>query len=74
MLKFTDDSQAGIFGLDETLAELCSDGREANDETAEDIIKRLEACKNYIPSSEKARKEYAYTLLKEYRKYLKTKS
>lgn len=74
MLKFTDDSQTGIFGLDETLAELYSEGREANDDTAEEIIQRLEARKNYIPSSEKTRKEYAYTLLKEYRKYLKDKT
>ncbi|HVN97027.1 MAG TPA: hypothetical protein VMT62_11400 [Syntrophorhabdaceae bacterium] len=65
-----DDSQAGIFGLDETFAELYSEGRQAN-AAAEKIVTRLEAYKNYIPSSEKARKEYTYALLKEYRQYLK---
>jgi hypothetical protein len=42
-----------------------------NEETAEEIINRLEAKKNYIPSSDRARKEYSYVLLKEYRKYVK---
>jgi hypothetical protein len=71
MLKFIDDTQIGVFGLDETLADLYSEGRPANEETAEEIIKRLEAQKNYIPSSDRARKEYRYVLLKEYRKYVK---
>jgi hypothetical protein len=34
----------------------------------------LETMKNYIPSSDSARKEYAYVLLKEYRKYVKTRA
>jgi hypothetical protein len=71
MLKFLDDTEAGVFGLDEILAELYSEGRQANDDTAEEIIKRLEAYKNYIPLSDRARKEYAHVLLKEYRRYLK---
>jgi len=29
---------------------------------------------NYIPSSERARREYSYLLLKEYRKYIKDKA
>jgi len=70
-LKFFDDTQIGVFGLDETLAELFSEGRPANDETAEEIIRRLEAHKNYIPTSDRAHKEYAYMLLKEYRTYIK---
>jgi hypothetical protein len=53
------------------MANLHADGRQANDETVEEIIIRLEANKNYIPSSDRARKEYAYVLLKEYRKYVK---
>jgi hypothetical protein len=57
--------------LDEVLAELYSEGRPANDETAEEIITRLEAGKNYIPSSDKARREYAWVLLREYRLYVK---
>jgi hypothetical protein len=53
------------------MAELCTEGRKATDETAEEIIKKLEARNNYIPSSERFRKEYTYALLKEYREYIK---
>ena len=71
MLKFLDDTQSGVFGLDEILAELYAEGRKANDETAQEIIARLEAMKNYIPSSDRARREYRYVLLKEYRTHVK---
>jgi hypothetical protein len=60
--------------LDEILAELYSEGWQATEETAGEIIDRLEAKKNYIPSSDRTRKEYAYVLLKEYRKYLKSRT
>ena len=70
MLSFTDDIEVGVIGLDEILADLYAEGRQANEETAEEIIIRLEAEKNYIPSSERARREYAYVLLKEYRTYV----
>jgi hypothetical protein len=70
-LKFIDDTEIGVFGLDETLAELYAEGRQANDETAEEIIHRLEAHKNYIPTSERAHREYVYLFLKEYRRYIK---
>jgi hypothetical protein len=63
--------QIRVNGLDEILADVYSEGRRVNDETAEEIINRLEANKNYIPSSDRARKEYSYVLLKEYRKYVK---
>lgn len=53
------------------MTELYAEGRKATDETVQEIIKRLEARRNFIPSSEPARKEYAYVLLKEYRTYLK---
>jgi hypothetical protein len=66
-----DDAQARVKGLDEILADLYAEGRKANDETAEEIITRLEDINNYIPSSESARGEYRYVLLKEYRTYLK---
>jgi len=56
------------------MAELYSEGRKADNETAEEIIKRLEAKNNYIPSSERVRKEYSYILLKEYRKYVKERA
>ena len=74
MLTFPDDKQVGVIGLDDIMAEFYSEGRKATDETAEEIIKRLEAKKNYIPWSERARKEYSYVLLKEYRKYVKDRS
>ena len=61
----------GLIGLDEIMAELYSEGRKATDETAEAIIKKLEARNNYIPSSERFRKEYTYALLKDYREYIK---
>jgi hypothetical protein len=56
------------------MAELYAEGRKATDETADEIIKRLEAKDNYIPWSERVRKEYSYVLLKEYRKYVKDRS
>jgi len=71
MLKFPDDTQIRVNGLNEILADLYSEGKQANQETAEEIINRLEAQKNFIPSSDRTRKEYAYVLLKEYRKYVK---
>ncbi len=71
MLKFPDDTQISLFGLDETLAELHAQGRKANDEAAELIIAKLEAMNNYIPSSERARRDYRYLLLREYKEYLK---
>lgn len=69
MLRFPDDTQIRVIGLDEILADLYSEDRHANKETAEEIIKRLEAQQNYIPSSDLARKEFAYVLLKEYKEY-----
>jgi len=71
VLEFTDDTQVRLNGLDEILAEVFFEGRKANEDTVEEIIKRLEDKKNYIPSSSKARKDYSYALLKEYRKYIK---
>jgi hypothetical protein len=74
MLTFPDDTQVGVIGLDEILADLYSEGRQANEETAKEIIDRLEAAKNFIPSSDRTRKEYAYVLLKEYRGYVKSRT
>jgi CBS domain containing-hemolysin-like protein len=74
MLTFPDDTQVGVIGLDDIMAELYGEGRKATDETAEEIIKRMEARKNYIPSSGRVRKEYSYVLLKEYRTYIKDRS
>jgi hypothetical protein len=60
--------------LDEILCELYSEGRKAIKETAEEIIKRLEAHENFIPSSELARREYAYLLLKDYEEYVERRT
>lgn len=57
-------------GLDEILTSLYSEGREENVETAREIIRRLEAQNNYIPSSDLIRREYEYVLRKEYREYV----
>jgi len=57
--------------LIEIMADLYAQGRLASDTTAEEILDRLEAQKNYIPSSDRVRREYAYVLLREYRTYLK---
>jgi hypothetical protein len=74
MLKFPDDTQVRVNGLVEILADLYSQDRPANQETADDIIKRLEALNNYVPSSDRTRKEYTYVLLKEYREYVQGRS
>jgi hypothetical protein len=73
-LTFPDDTQVGLNGLDGIMAELYAEDMEATDKAAEEIIKRLEEKKNYIPESERVRREYAYVLLREYRKYLKDRS
>jgi hypothetical protein len=73
MLKFLDDTEVAVNGLDETLAELYAEGRPADEETVAEIINRLEAHKNYIPPSDRARREYAYALMREYRKYIKSR-
>ncbi len=70
MLRFPDDTKVRLTGLNEILADLYSEGREANQKTVEEIINRLEAQKNFIPSSDHTRKEYAYVLLEEYRQYV----
>jgi hypothetical protein len=71
VLNFIDDTQVRVKGLDEIMADLNFHNSPANDTTVEEIIRRLEGKKNYIPSSDRARKEYTYVLLKEYRKYVK---
>jgi hypothetical protein len=63
-----------VNGLDEILAELYSEGRQATKETGEEIISRLEAHENYIPSSDLTRREYAYVLLKEYREFVEIRA
>lgn len=47
------------------------EGRQANQETAREIVKRLEVAKNYIPSSDLVRREYGHVLLEEFKSYAK---
>ena len=67
MLRFPDDTRVRVNGLNDILADLYSEGRQANKETAEEILDRLEK-NNYIPPS--ARREYKSVLLKEYKDYV----
>ncbi|MEJ2095949.1 MAG: hypothetical protein P8Y38_02160 [Deltaproteobacteria bacterium] len=60
-------------GLVDIMAQLYAEGWESTDETAEEIIRRLEDKNNYIPLSERVRREYQYALLKEYKKYLQNR-
>ncbi|WAC07237.1 MAG: hypothetical protein OS130_13550 [Thermodesulfobacteriota bacterium] len=71
MLRFFDNTQIAIIGLDEILANLYIEGRQVSIDTAEEIVKRLEV-KNHIPAS--ARKEYRYLLMKEYREYVEAQT
>ncbi len=71
-IKFPDGTKCSLNGLDEILAGIYSEGRKVTGRTAGEIINRLEANKNYIPSSEKIRREYSIVLLREYANYIKT--
>ncbi len=68
MLKFPDGTQVRVIGLDEIMADFYTQGKYANQETAEEILDRLEQNGNYIPTS--ARREYRIVVLKEYRDYV----
>lgn len=56
------------------MAELYAEGKKATSETAEEAINRLEAKKNYIPSSYTVRREYAHALLEKFRTYIEDRS
>ena len=56
------------------MADLLAEDMKPNYETTEEIIRRLEEEKNYIPDSESVRREYAYALLREYRRYIEDRS
>jgi hypothetical protein len=72
MLRFPDGTKVSVNGLAEILADLHSQDRQADQETTEEIINRLEE-KNHIPSAYLARKMYAYVLLEEFKRYLQGK-
>lgn len=56
------------------MVECYNENKKPTYETAKEIIHRLEEKKNFIPSSELVRREYAYVLLRKYRNYLKDRS
>ena len=74
MLHFPDNTKVRVTGLMEILADLFAEGRPANGATAEEIITRLEDKKNFIPSSDLVRREFAYILLKEYQSYIQDRT
>jgi len=67
-LRFPDGIQIRVNGLDEIMADLFSEGRPPNQETAEEILNRLEKSNNYIPPS--TRREYKSVLLRVYKDYV----
>jgi hypothetical protein len=70
-LKFFDGTQASVVGLGEIFADVYAEGKKPNDETVDEILERLVAKKNFIPSSYTVRREYSYVLKREYREYIK---
>jgi hypothetical protein len=74
MLNFPDDTQVSVTGLDDILAELYLEKRNPTHETAREMIIRLEEKGNFIPPSENVHREYAYVLLREYRKFIGDRS
>jgi hypothetical protein len=54
------------------MTELYSVGKQANKETADEIIAGLEAMGTYISTSEVVRREYRNVLLKEYKEFIET--
>jgi len=69
MLRFPDGTRVAVTGLSEILADLYAEGRPVNPDTSEEIVNRLEKT-NFIPSSERTRREYRQALLKEYGIYV----
>jgi len=61
-----------VVNLHEIMAELYSVGKQANKETADEIIAGLEAMGTYISTSEVVRREYRNVLLKEYKEFIET--
>ena len=59
-----------MVNLHEIMAELYSVGKQANKETADEIIAGLEAMGTYISTSEVIRREYRHVLLKEYEEFI----
>ncbi len=68
MLRFPDGTKVRVTGLNEILADLYTEGRQPNGETAKEILERVENNNNYVPAD--ARWEYKNALLHEYRDYV----
>ncbi len=68
MLRFGDGTQVRVNHLNEILADLWSESKPPNSETAEEILLRLEKKGSYIPRS--ARWEYKSVVLREYTEYI----
>jgi hypothetical protein len=69
-LTFPDGTQAGVFGLDEIVAAVYSEGMPVSAETAREIVDRL-AAKNYIAPS--VRQQYGDLLVEEYGRYVQSR-
>ena len=67
MLTFPDGTQSGVFGLNEILAAVYSEGMAVNADTADVIVERL-AIKNYIAPS--VRQRYRDVVIEEYGRYV----
>lgn len=70
IITFPDGSKAGVFGLDEIFENLYREVRKPDNETASEIVKRLES-KSYIAPT--ARKQYEEAVLKEFKKFYEQK-
>ena len=70
-LTFPDGGRVSVMGLTGILEAVYAEGREVNPETADAIVKRLEAT-NYVPWS--ARQEYCDAVIEEYRKYVESQT
>lgn len=57
-------------GLNEIMAAVYCEGRPPSPDTAEEIMRRLEILKNYIPSSSVVHREYAHVLFETYQGYV----
>lgn len=69
MLRFPDGTRVAVTGLTGILADLYAEGWPDNPQTSEEIVNRLEKT-NFIPSSERTRREYRQVLLREYNNYV----
>ena len=70
MLTFPDGTQAGVFGLDEIFAAAFREGRPANGETAQEIVRRLSA-ENYVAPG--VGQQYCDLIIKEYSTYVESR-